>query len=60
MHKTDQLSLTGGTLGGTLLSIWGFIPVTDLLKAAVLAAVGALVSFGVSYGCKLLVKRFRR
>jgi mannitol-specific phosphotransferase system IIBC component len=42
-----------GTMGGTLLIILANISTADLLKTAVLAAVGAVVSFGVS----LLLKR---
>lgn len=37
-----------GTLGGTLCSIVGNITLDDVVKTAVLAAVGALVSYVVS------------
>ncbi|WP_170852538.1 hypothetical protein [Sphingobacterium wenxiniae] len=37
-----------GTLGGTLCSIFGSITLDDMVKTAVLAATGAIVSFLVS------------
>jgi len=37
-----------GTLGGTLCSIVGNITLDDVVKTAVLAAIGALVSYVVS------------
>ncbi|NGF54992.1 hypothetical protein G5B00_00585 [Parapedobacter sp. SGR-10] len=37
-----------GTLGGTLCSIFVSITVDDVVKTVVLAALGAIVSFGVS------------
>ena len=49
-----------GTLGGTLLCIFCNIHFADLTKTAILAAVGAAVSFGVSIALKSLVKRFKR
>lgn len=38
-----------GTGGGTLLSIVGQLGLHDVLKTAVLAAIGAVVSFAVSW-----------
>jgi len=38
-----------GTGGGTLLSIVGQLGLYDVLKTVVLAAIGALVSFAVSW-----------
>ncbi|WP_170852577.1 hypothetical protein [Sphingobacterium wenxiniae] len=43
-----------GTLGGTICSLFGSITLDDMVKTAVLAAVGAIVSFFVS---SLLNKR---
>jgi hypothetical protein len=49
-----------GTLGGTLLSIAPSIPSADLLKTAVLAAVGAAVSFTMSLILKCLIKKYKK
>ena len=49
-----------GTLGGTALSVFGNIMAADVVKTAVLAAVGAAVSFGVSVGLKALFNRGER
>lgn len=49
-----------GTAGGTLLTILGNISSDDLIKTAILAAVGAVVSFGVTLALKLLVKRYKK
>ena len=49
-----------GTGGGTLLSVIGQLGLHDVLKTAVLAAIGAMVSFVVSWLMKQLMKRRRR
>ncbi|TWI85877.1 hypothetical protein IQ13_1046 [Lacibacter cauensis] len=49
-----------GTAGGTLLSIFANINSEDLIKTAVLAAVGAVVSFAVTLLLKLLAKRIKK
>jgi ABC-type sulfate transport system permease component len=49
-----------GTAGGTLLSIFANINSEDLIKTAVLAAVGAVVSFAVTLLLKLLAKRVKK
>lgn len=49
-----------GTAAGTLLSIFANINSMDLIKTALLAAVGALVSFSVTIALKALVKRFKK
>lgn len=48
-----------GTIGGTLLSIFSNIPTTDYVRTAVLAAVGAVVSFTVSIMLRKLLKWIR-
>lgn len=48
------------TAGGTLLSIYANINSEDLMKTAILAAVGAVVSFGITLLLKLLVKRLKK
>lgn len=47
-----------GTAGGTLLVLLQ-VSSTEMLKTAVLAAVGAAVSFGVSFFLQRLVQRYR-
>ncbi len=59
MNQLFDRTTKTGTAGGTLLAIFG-ISSEDLIKTAVLAAVGAVVSFGVTILCKLLFKRFRK
>lgn len=49
-----------GTAGGTLLSIFANINSEDLIKTAVLAAVGAVISFAVTLLLKLLAKRVKK
>jgi hypothetical protein len=49
-----------GTIGGTLLSITAGISSGDIVKTALLATVGAIVSFGVSATLKWLNIRIRR
>ena len=49
-----------GTIGGTFLSIFFNIDSEDLLKTAILAAIGALVSFSVTLFLKFLIKRIKK
>ena len=49
-----------GTAGGTLTIILANINSGDVLKTAVLAAIGAVVSFGVSLLLKMVVKWWKR
>jgi mannitol-specific phosphotransferase system IIBC component len=49
-----------GTVGGTLLSIAANISSGDLLRTAILAAVGAIISFTVSVLLKLLLQRIKK
>ena len=49
-----------GTAGGTMLTILANINCGDLIKTAVLAGVGAVVSFGVTLLLKLLIKRLKK
>ena len=37
-----------GTIGGTLLSVFGTIGTADVVKTAICAAIGAVISFVVS------------
>lgn len=52
-------STKAGTIGGTLFTLFINLGGTEVLKTIVLAAIGAVVSFGVSMLLKLLVKYFR-
>ncbi len=45
---SDHSSIRNGTVGGTLITILGNIAMGDLIRTAVLAAVGAAVSFSFS------------
>lgn len=49
-----------GTAGGTLLSVIATIQSGDVTKTIVLAAIGAVVSFGVSLGLKWVARRWMR
>lgn len=49
-----------GTIGGTLLVLLFKINISDLLTSAILAAVGATVSFGVSILLRWAWRRARR
>lgn len=47
MKTNQQLGI--GTTGGTLLSVIGQLGVHDVLRTALLAAIGAVVSFIVTW-----------
>lgn len=49
-----------GTAGGTLLSVMPQIGADELLKTAILAAVGAIISFVVSFVLQWLRRSRRR
>ncbi|MFC3198274.1 hypothetical protein ACFOET_11685 [Parapedobacter deserti] len=55
--KTSNLKLTVGTGSGTLLSTLAVIGTHDVLKTAALAAIGAVVSFAVSWGLQRWCRR---
>ena len=52
-HISNQ---SAGTFGGTILAIVGVVDPSDMLKTAILAAIGAVVSFLVSTILKYLFK----
>jgi hypothetical protein len=59
----EQTHITGtkaGTIGGTLTIIFANITSADAFKTIVLAAIGAVVSFTVSFLLKVLVKKYRK
>ncbi len=49
-----------GTAGGTFLSIISNIPSADIAKTAILAAIGAIVSFTISLVLKCLIKKHKK
>jgi len=49
-----------GTVSGTVLTVVVNIGSSDIIKTVFLAALGAVVSFGVSLGLKWLVKRLKQ
>jgi mannitol-specific phosphotransferase system IIBC component len=58
-HYFDNTT-KAGTASGTLLTILANINSEDLVKTALLAAVGALVSFSVTIALKALAKAFNK
>jgi len=54
--KGNNIQLSIGTTGGTLLSILAQLGLHDVFKTAILAAIGAVVSFAVT----LLLQRWQR
>lgn len=49
-----------GTAGGTFLSVVPNLHSEDVLKTVLLAAVGAIVSFGISMVLKFIIKKYRK
>ncbi|WP_165930296.1 hypothetical protein [Flavobacterium sp. GT3P67] len=49
-----------GTAGGTFLSIVPNLASEDVLKTVLLAAIGAIVSFGISMVLKFLLKKHKQ
>lgn len=49
-----------GTAGGTFLSVIPNLNSEDVLKTVLLAAVGAIVSFGISMVLKFVLKKYKR
>ena len=49
-----------GTAGGTLTIFLMNITTTDVMKTAVLSAIGAAVSFGVSLLLKMFIRKWRK
>lgn len=55
-HPQNNNGTVAGTVGGTLLTIFANVDAGDIVKTAILAAVGAVVSFGVSLLLKKIVQ----
>ena len=60
MNQYFDTHAKAGTAGGTLLTIFANIQSGDILKTAVLAAVGAVVSFGSTMLLKTIIRYFRK
>lgn len=60
MNQVFDNNTKAGTASGTLLTILFNITSEDILKTAILAAVGAVVSFAVTMFLKLLLKRSKK
>ncbi len=60
MSQHFDASAKAGTIGGTLLTILANINQQDLIKTAILAAVGAVVSFLVTMALKVVIRLFKR
>ena len=60
MNQVFDQNTKAGTLGGTFLTIVANIQSSDLLKTGILAAIGAVVSFGVTLFLKFLIKRIKK
>lgn len=58
--KATNFQLGICTGGGTLLSVLAQLGMHDVLKTAVLAAIGALVSFVVTWALQRWGKRWRK
>ncbi|PPK99136.1 hypothetical protein [Parapedobacter indicus] len=57
MKASQQVGI--GTTGGTLLSVIGQLGLHDMLRTALLAAIGAVVSFAVTWLLQRLWQRRR-
>ncbi len=55
-----RLNLCSGTAGGTVFSVLVQLHSGDVLRTALLAAIGAVVSFGVSWLLQQVTRRRRR
>ena len=60
MNQYFDSSAKAGTAGGTLFVLFANINGTDVLKTAILAAVGAVVSFSVTVLLKVVMKRIKK
>jgi hypothetical protein len=60
MDMSSLSETRAGTLGGTLLVLLCSLKPAQILETAVLAAVGAGVSFVVSFALKALLKKVKK
>ncbi len=59
MNQYFDSTTKAGTVGGTLLTVVANIHREDLLKTAILAAIGAVVSFVVTVLLKWVIRIFK-
>jgi hypothetical protein len=57
---TNSNSAVIGTAGGTFLSVLPNIHSADILRTVVLATIGAVVSFAISFLLKTILKHFKK
>jgi len=55
--KATNFQLSAGTGGGTLLSVLAQLGMHDMVKTAALAAIGAVVSFAVTWALQRWSRR---
>ena len=60
MNQYFDHTTKAGMFSGTLLTLWGMLDGNDLLKTAILAGIGALVSFVVTHLLKYILNKFRK
>ena len=60
MNQAQSHSTLLGTVSGTVLTVLANIGSQDIAKTALLAAIGAAVSFFVSLGLKWLVGKLKK
>jgi len=60
MNQYFDNTTKAGTISGTLLTIVGNLHSEDLIKTAMLAGIGAMVSFTVTLAMKLVMKWFKK
>ncbi len=60
LETVNNGNVFAGTFGGLLLSIFSNLLLEDIIRTAVMAGVGAIVSFTVSVGLKHLIRRLKR
>ena len=60
MEANVEGSTKAGTVGGTLVILFLHLNSAEIYKTIALAAIGAVVSFGVSLFLKVLMKRMRK
>lgn len=60
MNQHFDNTTKAGTASGTLLTIFANISSDDVFKTAILAAIGAVVSFSVTIFLKALIKRLKK
>lgn len=58
--QADNIETVIGTIGGTLFTFFAYVHTADVMKTAILAGVGAVVSFMVSMALRGLISWAKR